>query len=75
MASVGLGFGLGVSGLMKREVAGPVRFRMSGMRRIRVERGDTVEEGMLADCSHCSCHYCRACVVKVMGLDLTNLAK
>lgn len=30
MASVGLGFGLGVSGLMKREVAGPVPFLMSG---------------------------------------------
>lgn len=75
MASVGLGFGLGISGLMKREVAGPVRFLMSEFRRIRVERGDTVEEGILANCSHCFCHYGRGCVSKVTGLDLTNLAK
>lgn len=30
MASVGLGVGLGVSGLMKRDLAGPVPFLMSG---------------------------------------------
>ena len=56
MAAVGLGVGFGVLGLMKWEVAGRVPLWMSGVWRIREERGDTVGGGILADCSHCFCH-------------------
>ena len=58
MASVALGLGLGVEGLMKREVAGPVPFLISGLRGVR---RDSVERGKLADCSHCFCRGGAAC--------------
>ena len=52
MASAGLGLGLGTEGLMKREVAGPVPFRMSGFLSLRKEGDDKPKGGMLTDCSH-----------------------
>lgn len=52
MASVALGLGLGTEGLTKREVAGPVPFRMSETWSVRAEGRDTPKEGRRADCSH-----------------------
>ena len=57
MASVGLGLGVGTAGLMKREVAGPVPFRMSGLGSLESSKQTHVlrKGGMLADCSHSFC--------------------
>ncbi len=41
---------------MKREVAGPVPFLMSGSCSVRERRVDAHERGRLAHCSHCLCH-------------------
>lgn len=52
MASVALGLGLGTEGLTKREVAGPVPFRMSESWSVRAEGRGTRVEGRRAYCSH-----------------------
>lgn len=52
MASVALGLGLETEGLTKREVAGPVPFRMSGTWSVRAEGRDTLKEWRRADCFH-----------------------
>lgn len=41
----------------------------------RQSGGNTIERGILADCSHCFCHCGRACVSRIVVSDLKVLAE
>ena len=55
-ASASVGMGLGVEGLMKREVAGPLLLWMSGEGGCVRRREGLGEGGEHTDCAHCVGH-------------------